>query len=77
MINPETVRKITITLVFIFGMVIFGGMILLKVEVWAGKVHAEVETCRTSLDWEDYLYKQAVTDVIEMRQTLTKGISNE
>ncbi|MCK5214027.1 MAG: hypothetical protein KAR05_01580 [Candidatus Omnitrophica bacterium] len=63
----------TITLIFIVGMVIFGGMILLKVDVWADKVNAEVETCRTSLDREDYLYQKTVNHMIDKKNNEKKG----
>jgi len=73
MLHSESFRKISITLIFVLGMTIFGGMILLKVEVWADKVHADVETCRTSLDWEDHLYQKTVNHVIDKRKLERKG----
>ena len=57
-------------LVFLFlamGVGIFLMVVMMKVDVFAAKVKAEVKSNAAELDWEGYLYHQTVQNVIKSR----------
>ncbi len=59
----ENYKKILITVTFTIGLMIFSGIILLKVEVWAKVKEAEVQTLNSDLMWDDFLYQKTVQEV--------------
>ena len=63
----DNIKKALSFLGLSLGMLIFAGVILIKVEVMASKIKAETQALSAELDWEGYLYHQAVIDVMKNR----------
>ncbi len=63
----ENFKKALSLLGLSLGMLIFASVILIKVEVTASKIKAETKALSAELDWEGYLYHQAVLDVMRDR----------
>jgi hypothetical protein len=60
----ENFRKIINILCLTTGMLIFSGVILLRVEVWAHKTEAEVQQQVADLDWQGFQYHRTAAKVL-------------
>jgi len=45
-------------------MLIFCGVVLLKVDVWAAKQEADIKRASAELEWEGFLSRQTVKEIV-------------
>lgn len=65
--ESENVRKALNVLTLASGMLIFCGVILLKVDVWAKKQNTEVLMLADQLDFENLRYHRTAVDVMNKK----------
>ena len=63
----DNVKKGLTFLFLNIGILIFASVIFVKIDVMSHKIHSDVQLFSADLDWEGFLYHQAVQNIAKER----------